>query len=247
MKNLNSVEYRLYLKSFLVFIRGQLLVFKSQYVRLSKKVFLNNSWYGNDYGGFFVYPDILNEHSIVYSFGIGEDISFDKDIIAKHGCAVFGFDPTPKSIAWIENNSIPSQFSFFPYGIDDVTGIKTFFLPKNKNHVSGSVVEVDTISKLDAIDVCMKSFADIIKDLGHNEIDVLKMDIEGSEYKILPTILNSNVVVKQILIEFHHRMIKNGAKLTYDSIELLDRHGYKLFAFSKSKEELSFIKTNYIK
>jgi hypothetical protein len=30
-----------------------------------------NVWYGNNYGGFYVYPDVLNEHSIIYSFGIG--------------------------------------------------------------------------------------------------------------------------------------------------------------------------------
>ena len=236
-----------YLKPFLGIIRNSLLFFRGQYLQLSENVALDKVWYGSDYGGFFAYPDMVNENSIVYSFGIGEDISFDTAIIASHGCVVYGFDPTPKSIEWIESNGCPSQFSFFPYGIDDCTGIKTFFLPKNKNHVSGSVVEVDTISKTDAIDVSMKSFTDITRDLGHTEIDVLKLDIEGSEYKIIPTILNSDVVVKQILIEFHHRLIKNGAKLTNDSIALLDQHGFKLFAFSKNKEELSFINVNYIK
>lgn len=38
-------------------------------------------WYGNGYGGFYVNPDLLNSSSIVYSIGIGEDISFDLDVI----------------------------------------------------------------------------------------------------------------------------------------------------------------------
>ena len=35
-------------------------------------------WYGNGYGGFYVDPSLVPENAIVYSFGIGEDISFDK-------------------------------------------------------------------------------------------------------------------------------------------------------------------------
>ena len=39
-------------------------------------------WYGNGYGGFYVDPSLVPDNAIVYSFGIGEDISFDKAIIA---------------------------------------------------------------------------------------------------------------------------------------------------------------------
>ena len=76
---------------------------------------LPRKWYGNEYGGFFVCPDYLTENSIVYSFGIGEDISFDLDIVRNHGCSVFGFDPTPKSIAWINRQwgQLPKNFNFF--------------------------------------------------------------------------------------------------------------------------------------
>jgi len=38
------------------------------------------TWYGSPYGGFYVDPTLLDENSVVYSFGIGEDISFDLDI-----------------------------------------------------------------------------------------------------------------------------------------------------------------------
>lgn len=39
------------------------------------------AWYGNKYGGFYICDKYINEKSIIYSFGIGEDISFDETVI----------------------------------------------------------------------------------------------------------------------------------------------------------------------
>jgi len=36
-------------------------------------------YYGTEYGGYWVSPDTITKDSIVYSFGVGEDISFDLD------------------------------------------------------------------------------------------------------------------------------------------------------------------------
>ena len=52
----------------------------------------------NQLWGFYLNPEFINEKSIIYSFGIGEDISFDLSLIKEFDCNVFGFDFTPKSI-----------------------------------------------------------------------------------------------------------------------------------------------------
>jgi len=67
---------------------------------------IKSKWYGSHYGGFFVCEDVLNKNSdlIIYSCGIGTDISFDKKILKKFPKSkVYGFDPTPISLQWIEN------------------------------------------------------------------------------------------------------------------------------------------------
>jgi glycosyltransferase involved in cell wall biosynthesis len=56
------------------------------YGHLKPSVFVKKQWYGNNYGGFFICPEFLNSNSIVYSFGIGEDISFDQAVIYSHNC-----------------------------------------------------------------------------------------------------------------------------------------------------------------
>ena len=211
---------------------------------LSNNIKIQKKWYGNDYGGFYVAPDLLNSDSIVYSFGIGEDISFDLAIIENHKCKVFGFDPTPKSIYWI-NEKLPSfseSFQFYDYGIAEETGNVNFFLPKNSNHISGSIINQKNVSTEESIEVQMKSLSDIAKELGHSKIDVLKMDIEGAEYQVLESLLQSEIIVTQFLVEFHDRFFSDGRKKTIDAIKLLKKHGYKIFGVSDSLEEVSFIK-----
>ena len=87
----------------------------------------------------------------------------------------------------------------------------------------------------------MKSFQDITRKLGHKKVDILKMDIEGSEYDVIDSILDSDVRIDQILIEFHERFFDDGFNKTMDLIKKIEKKGYKLFGISESKEELSFI------
>lgn len=202
----------------------------------------NKAWYGTSYGGFYICPDKLTESSVVYSFGIGKDISFDLDIIGKHKCFVFGFDPTPKSVEWMALQSVPEEFHFYPYGIAATTGRVDFFLPLNNEYISASFVKNSTVNEDQKVTVPVKSFKDILKDLQHQKVDVLKMDIEGAEYEVLPDILNSDCDISQILVEFHHRLVSEGANKTRESVSLLKAKGFDVFAVSESGDEVSFIK-----
>ncbi len=209
---------------------------------LRKGVDCKHEWYGNQYGGFFVHPALLNNNSVVYSFGIGEDISFDQAIADKHKCTVHGFDPTPKSINWLDGQELPDNFIFHKYGIAEESGEVSFFLPKNPEHVSGSVVHQSNVEQNYNIKVDMKSFTDIIGELKHSKVDILKMDIEGSEYSVLENIFSSNVQINQILVEFHERFFKDGKLKTIKFVERLQSLGFEIFAISDSFEEISFVR-----
>lgn len=201
-----------------------------------------SNWYGNQYGGFYAIPELLNEYSIVYSMGIGEDISFDEAIIEQHGCKVFGFDPTPKSINWCRNTSLPQNFTFYDYGIANTTGRMRFYLPKIEHHVSGSIIDHNNVSH-QFVEVNMMSLRDIMKSLDHEKIDLLKMDIEGSEYEVIDDILKTDIQISQLAIEFHERFFKNGKEKTIRAIQNLKEKGYEISAVSNSFQEVSFVKT----
>ena len=234
------------ISSFKKKVKNIYFLLKGKSLALNKTVTINNEWCGNQYGGFYVSTDYLNENAIIYSFGIGEDISFDLQLINEFKCKVYGFDPTPKSINWVNQQQITTNFIFSDYGIGKETEWVTFYLPKNTNHVSGSMFNFSTVNELEPIVVSVKKFIDIASEFNHKIIDVLKMDIEGSEYGVIPSILESGVIIKQILIEFHHRMFDDGAKLTKESISLLKAYGFELYAFSDTNEELSFVNINFI-
>lgn len=227
-------------------IKKLLLRFSGRVNHLKINLKCSRCWYGNLYGGFFVNPDILNNESVIYSFGIGEDISFDKDIINNHGCHVFGFDPTPKSIKWVKEQKVPDKFFFYEFGISNFDGITDFFLPKNREYVSGSIIVQDNINPADKIRVQMRSLKSIAKEFGHKKIDVLKMDIEGAEYEVLEDVIKSEVPVSQIVVEFHERFVENGKHKTAEIVKKLIISGYAIFAVSDSYEEVSFINKSVI-
>jgi len=81
-----------------------------------------------------------------------------------------------------------------------------------------------------------------MRDLGHSRINLLKMDIEGSEYDVIDDILTNNLEVGQILVEFHHRFADIGMKKTLTAVAALRAAGYELFHISPWCEEYAFIK-----
>ena len=202
-------------------------------------VTLNKIWVGSNYGGFYLHPDNLNNQSVIYSFGLGEDISFDLAVINKFNCKVYGFDPTPKSLQFVEqfdeNNLIVRGI-----GIGKTKGSLNFYLPKNPNHVSGSLLKNHNLDT--QIEVMVDNFKNLAGYYNHKEIDVLKMDIEGTEFEVIPDIINSSIIVKQLLVEFHPRFYLDGYFRLFKTLKLLKLHGYKCYAISSSFNELSFIK-----
>lgn len=199
-------------------------------------------WYGSNYGGFYVNTDLLNQDSIVYSFGIGKDISFDLCCIKRHHCKVFAFDPTPKAIRFIQIEQPPLLFHFFDYGIcASPSGMKPFFLPQNPKATSGSLETIGQVNTENVINVEMKRLSDITKELKHQHIDVLKMDIEGSEYEVIEQIMDSSVTIDQILVEFHDRMFDLENSKSKQTVQKMKAKGYEIFAHSNTYEEISFI------
>lgn len=154
---------------------------------------------GTDYGGHAVNISLINKESIVYSAGIGDDISFDKAIIEQTGCTVHAFDPTTRSVNWIQKQPKLSNFYFYNIGISDFDGIAKFDPPPVESYVSFKE------SATGSYNFPVKKLSTIMQKLDHKAIDCLKLDIEGSEYGVLGDIIDEKILVKQICLEFHGR------------------------------------------
>jgi hypothetical protein len=95
---------------------------------------------------------------VVYSVGINDDTSFDREFVRRWPhCEVFAFDPSvgrETGDAWMGEG-----VSFFNLGLGDEDG----------RMGDGSGWELRTLGSLMLM-------------LGHEHVDVLKMDIEGGEW-----------------------------------------------------------------
>ena len=196
-------------------------------------------------GGWWFAPGELDEDSIVYSLGVGDDIGFDLDVIDRLGVEVFAFDPTPSSISMLDGESLPAKFHFHPWAVTAADGTLDFYPRLRKDGTKSDVMftmvpEPETVD--DVIRVPAYSLATIVGKLGHERIDLMKMDIEGAEYEVLEGLIASPVQPRQLLVEFHHRFVENGLSRTYDIIGRLQSAGYRIFAISEIGREISFLK-----
>jgi len=95
---------------------------------------------GTSYGGWTCNADEIQKSSIVYSFGVGMDISFDLELIALRNCKIHAFDPSADSADWIQTQSVDKRFCFYAYGLGGVDGELAFRKPNIRGYYSPSAV-----------------------------------------------------------------------------------------------------------
>ncbi|HUL74551.1 MAG TPA: FkbM family methyltransferase [Vicinamibacterales bacterium] len=210
-------------------------------VRFPVQTRVRSERHGSDAGEWWICPDGLGPSAIVYSFGIGTDITFDLSLIRAYGLTVHAFDPTPGAIAYVERQQLPPGFEAHSVGVASRDGRATFFPPENPSHISHTLLRRPETSAR-AIEVEVRRLSTIMRELRHESIDVLKMDIEGAEYEVLDEILDRGLAVRQILVEFHHRFPAVGIDRTRQAVRALNEAGYKIFFAAESGEEYSFIR-----
>lgn len=197
--------------------------------------------FGSDYGGWEVAIEGVDHRSVIYSFGIGEDVTFDLALIERFDLTVHAFDPTPRSLRWLEAQELTPRLVVHRYGLAARDGLVKFFPPANPDHVSHTVLDRPTTEQ-GAITVPMKRLETIMGELGHDHIDLLKLDIEGAEYEVIEELELSATRPGQILVEFHHRFPEVGIGKTKSALAALRRMGYRLFAVSATGEEYGFVR-----
>jgi FkbM family methyltransferase len=192
---------------------------------------------GSDYGSHTVPAGLLTPDAVVYSFGIGTDASFDMGVISQYGCGVHGFDPTPKCIEWVGQQEFGADFSFHSIGLGGEDGSIPFRLPEKEANVSFSPADDPSSGVI----LPVRRLATIMREFGHDRLDLLKLDIEGFEYAALADMLASRIFPRVIAVEFHHRMYNFADRQTKETVASLRNAGYSLFHVSDTGREYSFL------
>lgn len=196
---------------------------------------------GTDYGGWPLLTELTPPDPLIYSFGVGEDISFDLAAIGEFGATVHAFDPTPRSRAWVERQSLPAGLTFHPVGIAAADGEAEFFAPEKDVNTSFSAQPAALSDRNLAVRAPVKRLATLVDELGTGMPDVVKMDVEGFEYGVLDDMIASDLLPGQLLIEFHHRMYDIPNARTERQVDALRASGYRLFHVAASGHEYGLV------
>lgn len=155
---------------------------------------------GVEIGNYHLHKQVkLDKDSIIYSLGIGTDIAFDLAIHRKYGCAVWMYDPTPESIAFMKQYDDHAFLKFHPLGVWVEDKIVRFYRPKLGGSSSLLYFEQSNDQYFDAECVTMDT---IMKQNQHDHISVFKADIEGAALPILKQMIQKQIFPEQIVVEF---------------------------------------------
>jgi len=177
-----------------------------------------------DYGAWVVAADRLGPESVCCLAGVGEDITFDCALVTRFGCRACQLDPTPRAIHHVVElgrllargdidpadpvfgkyagltPEVFARLTHHPLGLYSRQAVLRFHAPTNPEHVSHSIFNLQkTTATFEA--PCL-GVADLPWLLGSRHIDLLKLDIEGAEYPVVEALIEADLDVRQLLIEF---------------------------------------------
>lgn len=189
--------------------------------------------YGSDYGGWYA-PDPLPAGALCYCIGVGADATFDFEL-KRLGGDVHSFDPTPYSIRYMEEHA-DKGVTFHPWGLWNENTTMKLFAPLSKEHHSHFLTDLHSTGSYEEVD-CL-TLGTIMERLGHKDIFLLKMDIEGSWYETLSEFIPKGIHPKILGVEFDSPApVWRVAK----TVSMLEKHGYSLAV--QEKDNVTFIKS----
>ena len=185
----------------IVFFRIRLFYkwFYAQYVIKDFAVIERTRWYREKGDEKLRLDYKLNKDSIVFDIGgyIGD---FSNSIYEKYKCKIYIFEPSPLFYKiCVERFKNKEKIVCFNYGLSDSEN--EFLLSNEKEASSISKKTKDTIGET----VKIRKFSKVFQKLQINRIDLLKVNIEGSEYNLMPHIIEEKLIEKinNIQIQFH--------------------------------------------
>jgi FkbM family methyltransferase len=157
-------------------------------------------------GNYLIHRVRAGSKPIIYSFGVGNDISFDSEAADLFGVPIFMYDPTPNVALFMKEFEADERLIFKNEGIYSRDGeVRLYTSDKVLN---SSLYPIHGKEKHEI--VRCRTLGDFMAENGHERIDILKMDVEGVADDVLDQIMDQTQIrPKQIVTEFEIKGIEN--------------------------------------
>ena len=190
--------------------------------------------------GHHIYANFLRDDSIVIDMGshLGQ---FSHQVSKLFGCQCYAIEALPSLFNKIKETSLVKKFN---YAISSKSQPLEFCISDNPeaNHIATVSFEGD--GKHQKIQVNGITLNDFLEENNIDNIDLLKVDIEGAEFELFSSLNDETICqIKQITIEFHDFMFdcKNEVKKIKKRLKSL---GFVYVVFSrKNNGDVLFINT----
>jgi FkbM family methyltransferase len=149
-------------------------------------------------------PDLLfdvdvDEHSVVLDVG-AHDGQWSEEISRRHGSTIYAFEPDPTSFSRLvarlvdHANVVPLQ-----YGLGGVDMTATMAL----DGPGSSIYARD--GRFGTAQVQIRDVTTVLDELGIEQVDLLKINIEGGEYDLLDRLIEAAWMprIRQVSVQFH--------------------------------------------
>lgn len=178
---------------------------------------------GSAYGGWWVPSELLGRDDVCYCVGVGLDDSFDVELLRLFNVNVWSVDPTPGVVSWMSGRQLPVGQTFVPCGVAGENGELRFYGPADPTHISHSVKNLQETR--DFFTARVVTLATLASELGHAELALVKLDIEGAEHDALRRAMRDGIRPRIICVEFDQPEPLGWA---FATVRLLRHHGYVL-------------------
>lgn len=161
----------------------------------------------------------LNEDSFVMDVG-GFHGDFAAEIYARYSCRINIFEPVPHFVDLRkERFGKNPKIKIFDIGLDGHTSTETISI----NQHSSSIYR--KVSK-DAVEIKIVNIVDWLDENKIEKIDLIKINIEGSEYELLDKFIDSPYInrTKEIMIQFHNFFPDAVARMEKIQKKLAETH-----------------------
>jgi len=159
---------------------------------------------GTDYGGWIVPLGVIEAGWRCYSIGAGGDVSFDLDLIRRCGAAqVRSFDAVAEFVDDARREADGTAgFSAHHAALAVADG--PLMMERSHDPNSRSVSSAPLFESRSFVELPGRSLNSLMSELGDEQVDLLKLDIEGAEYEVIPTLDLAAIGVKVLAMALHH-------------------------------------------